>query len=647
MTLDNNRLIKLFSCIIAIVGILIIIGWVADIPSLRTLLLGTVEMKFLSAVSFLMSSILLYSLVKKDEIKNKESGLFVFLIVIFSSFILLIILISILNIMGLDLNIEYFINPNYIPYSKTLPVSVPSIATIFNFFLIMTISFMNLFCSSCAKKANKVFGSIIILISIIVLVGYISGVSLLTSAIPNISKAMSIPSSILFILIGISLFLLNSKNNSNSKFEVKYSIKQKLIIGSSMLISFTIILAALTSLVIYQNDINLKQIDEVEAPLQVMVEEVISYDALLTSNAEAALLHSIKKETSEAKIHKDWYDQQGIVLDNLLKNGARILLSKSKRNIEDKELVYGYLKELDRVNLALVDLELGAFAAMEKGDTTTAYNLIVGSQYQEYKQELRELYTKWYVEEKRISDIYAHKVINNLNKILIFKIILSLIIIIFGIIMSFFIIRSIVNPLSKLEKVADEISSGNLNVKVSSDTKNMPGVIGQLAIAYEQLIQSAHFALETTIFNKIRGKEEVSGSEKKYQSLYELSTDAIMTIEPPTWKFTSGNPTTIKMFKAKNEKDFVSTNPWTLSPKYQPDGQLSSVKAKKMIEKAVKNGNNFFEWIHKRKNGEEFLATVRLSYVKIDGKFVVEATVRDIKKEENILKKASLKLNKK
>jgi len=118
-------------------------------------------------------------------------------------------------------------------------------------------------------------------------------------------------------------------------------------------------------------------------------------------------------------------------------------------------------------------------------------------------------------------------------------------------------------------------------------------------------------------------------SEQKFRTLYQSSKDAIMTLTPPTWRFTAGNLATIKMFKAKNEKDFVSHDPWELSPKYQLDGQLSSVKAKKMIQKAMKEGSNFFEWTHKRINGKTFPATVLLSKIENKDEYL-QATVRDI-----------------
>jgi len=141
---------------------------------------------------------------------------------------------------------------------------------------------------------------------------------------------------------------------------------------------------------------------------------------------------------------------------------------------------------------------------------------------------------------------------------------------------------------------------------------------------------------------------ELKNSKEAYRLIYEASSDAIMTLAPPEWKFTSGNPSAIKMFKTKSLKEFVSLGPWKVSPKYQPDGQLSSVKAKKMIMKAMKEGSNFFEWTHKKNSGEEFLTTVLLTRFKIRGKYLLQATVRDItksKENEIQLKKHVKNLN--
>jgi PAS domain S-box-containing protein len=124
--------------------------------------------------------------------------------------------------------------------------------------------------------------------------------------------------------------------------------------------------------------------------------------------------------------------------------------------------------------------------------------------------------------------------------------------------------------------------------------------------------------------------QQLQLSENKYKTLYESSRDAIMMLSPPDWNFTAGNKATVEMFKAKDEQEFISKSPWQLSPEFQPDGKPSSIKAKEMIEKAMKEGSHFFDWQHKRLNGQEFPATVLLTMIEIENKKLLQATVRDI-----------------
>jgi len=119
-------------------------------------------------------------------------------------------------------------------------------------------------------------------------------------------------------------------------------------------------------------------------------------------------------------------------------------------------------------------------------------------------------------------------------------------------------------------------------------------------------------------------------SELRHRLLFESSRDAIMTLEPPDWHFTSCNPATVAMFRTKDETDFTTKAPWELSPEHQPDGRPSYEKAKEMIGTAMRDGSNYFEWTHRRLTGEDFPATVLLTRFAWKGKEILQATVRDI-----------------
>ncbi|MBC2694978.1 MAG: response regulator [Desulfobacteraceae bacterium] len=141
---------------------------------------------------------------------------------------------------------------------------------------------------------------------------------------------------------------------------------------------------------------------------------------------------------------------------------------------------------------------------------------------------------------------------------------------------------------------------------------------------------------EIKIYRKSRQAEEaLRESEEKYRTLYNSSRDAIMILEPDKG-FLSGNPATVKMFGYQNEDEFISLTPTALSPGYQPDGDLSVEKSQKMISIAMEQGSHFFEWKHKRVNGEEFYSTVLLTRMKLYGKKVLQATVRDITEHKKL-----------
>jgi PAS domain S-box-containing protein/putative nucleotidyltransferase with HDIG domain len=132
------------------------------------------------------------------------------------------------------------------------------------------------------------------------------------------------------------------------------------------------------------------------------------------------------------------------------------------------------------------------------------------------------------------------------------------------------------------------------------------------------------------ITDRKRAEEALSASEEKHRILFESSNDAIMTLAPPSWSFTTGNPATVRMFGACDEAAFTALGPWELSPEFQPDGRPSSEKAAEMIQAAMAKGSHFFEWTHKRLGGDSFPVTVLLTRMEISGQALLQASVRDI-----------------
>jgi len=153
------------------------------------------------------------------------------------------------------------------------------------------------------------------------------------------------------------------------------------------------------------------------------------------------------------------------------------------------------------------------------------------------------------------------------------------------------------------------------------------------------IFEQGRLAGAVVVFSDITERREMekalTASERKFRSLFESSRDAIMILEPPSWKFTSCNLATVQLFGFKGKAEFISKGPWELSPEFQPDGLRSEEGSKKMIRKAMEEGTNFFEWTHQRADGKDFFATVLLTRVEIEeGQPFLQATVRDITEQK-------------
>ncbi len=140
----------------------------------------------------------------------------------------------------------------------------------------------------------------------------------------------------------------------------------------------------------------------------------------------------------------------------------------------------------------------------------------------------------------------------------------------------------------------------------------------------------AHLQIALDITESRQATEALRASEQRYRKLFDSSQDALMTIAPPDWEITSGNPALDDLFRIDQEDGFLGKQPWELSPEYQPDGVSSRKKALEVIEQAMEHGFSFFQWIHKNMDGEEFPATVQLARVDGEQGPFLQATIRDI-----------------
>ncbi len=126
-------------------------------------------------------------------------------------------------------------------------------------------------------------------------------------------------------------------------------------------------------------------------------------------------------------------------------------------------------------------------------------------------------------------------------------------------------------------------------------------------------------------------------SEEKYRTLFEKSQNATLILKQG--QFIAFNKAAKILFEITDKLKEIS--PITFSPEYQADGQRSETKAKQMIQIALKNGFNRFEWLHQNANNKSFLAEVWLTSIPYENTKAIHVVVLDlteIKRKEKLLK---------
>jgi PAS domain S-box-containing protein len=260
-------------------------------------------------------------------------------------------------------------------------------------------------------------------------------------------------------------------------------------------------------------------------------------DGILTSEIYAVLLHAEKGDLAEIKEHKARYDEIGILLDELLKKDAKLLVVQSRRSQEEKDKTFVWLKNLDEINLKLVDLETRAFEEIEKNDTETAYSLVGGEDYHKYKLELYQSYRAWTENEHELTQSIRNSINRESQQTIYFNLVCSLVGILFLVIVIFMLHSFIVEKEKGIIKKEKELN--------------------------------------------IRGK-----MEQKYRILFENATDAIFIADAETRQLVDCNESAENLMGYSRD-ELLSMNADELHPKDKIKETMEGFK--KQIEGKIKS----------------------------------------------------------
>ena len=224
--MQQYNIAKILANVVIGIGVIVIIGWFFDIQVLKNLFPSLVTMKLSTAISFVMSGIIIYLI---NEITQKDSifaKLFLPAPIIVIIFFMVTLFVS--NSFGIQTGIEdVFIKET--EAIKSVTAGRPSIGTMVSFILVIIASLAFII----KPQKNKLFfiiGNIIVAISSLSLIGYATDLSFLYYEIEKQSTAMALHTSIAFVVTGISIILLSKHTLMQQHSRKLISIRRKIAI---------------------------------------------------------------------------------------------------------------------------------------------------------------------------------------------------------------------------------------------------------------------------------------------------------------------------------------------------------------------------------------------------------------------------------
>ena len=197
-----------------LVGFVVMIGWYLDITVLTSILPQWIRMKFATAICFVFSGIVVYALTfKKEERKVTQQ----IILTIFPTLLVLVMGTLFLgSVFGFQTGME---NISFIDVHEiNTPIfqGRPSVATMTAFLLIAFIGFLFNF----GKPTKKIFfgvGSIVGAIGLFGVIGYITNLPILYYEIPGFSNAIAVNTTILFVCLGLAIFLIRQQQEQKNE----------------------------------------------------------------------------------------------------------------------------------------------------------------------------------------------------------------------------------------------------------------------------------------------------------------------------------------------------------------------------------------------------------------------------------------------
>lgn len=194
------------SVIAVIIGILVIVGWIFGITFFKSVFIGLTPMKFVTAICFVLTGLILFVINKIIHNRGKDFG-GAPVVLAFLSLVLVIFPAIIFTsiIFQIPVGIEKIFVESVIHRETDLQ---PSSASMLNFIIIAIVGIVAMLKTENFGGILKASGIMVGLIGLVSIIGHLFNIPMLYYEISGISFAMAVISGPLFVLVGCGLFTL-------------------------------------------------------------------------------------------------------------------------------------------------------------------------------------------------------------------------------------------------------------------------------------------------------------------------------------------------------------------------------------------------------------------------------------------------------
>ena len=204
MNPEKKRTIaKVLSLAVIIAGILVIEGWIFDIGVLKSLSPDWITMKISTAITFILSGISLYFIIRAAEGEFDKAQ--VVLAMTSLSIVLFIGVLLLSTLLKIHTGIEDLIEMEPAGAIKTVAPGRPTMPAMVNFLLIALAGVLTLLNPEKHHAQIKTIGYIVGAIGALAIAGYIMNAPLLYYFIEGKNSAMACNTAILFATLGVGL----------------------------------------------------------------------------------------------------------------------------------------------------------------------------------------------------------------------------------------------------------------------------------------------------------------------------------------------------------------------------------------------------------------------------------------------------------